>query len=209
METNFKPIKYSLIKSEIKKIKHLFPCHVKYIHVFLVGDSISLSFVNEENEDITQKITNVAISRTENLTIYDYLVSQFNSISQFVNKMEANVIYIHNADFNSNVPNYLNYEMFRSLRIGINKRIPPSIKDISYRLGINQSVIYNIENRIPISYSIDTIFKFSLFFKKSIFKLFSKTHGEQMLGVFIVDLLSRNVINEQVANDIMRDFKTN
>ena len=207
MEENFKPIKYSLIKSEIKKIKQYFPCDVKFIHVFTVGDDICLSFINDENQNVTQKIINTYLA--DDLNLYDYLLSKFVSISSFVNKMDDSVIYVHKADFSTNIPNYLNYEVLRSLRINFNKQNPLSVKDLSYKINVNHSIIYNIENRIPVSYSFDSIFKYSFFFKKNIFKLLSKRFGEQLLSIFLIDLITRNVITEKTADVILKDFQDN
>jgi hypothetical protein len=207
MEENFKPIKYSLIKSEIKKVKQYFPCEVKFIHVFLVNDTTCLSFINDDNQNVTQKVMAVYLSKE--VTIYDYLLSKFLAIPSFVNKLEENVIYVHKADFSTNIPNYLNYEVFRSLRIAYNKQNPLSVKDLSYKLSVNHSIIYNIENRIPVSYSFDSIFKYAFFFKKNIFKLLSKRFGEQLLGIFLIDLIQRNVITEKTADVILKDFHDN
>ena len=207
MEENFKPIKYSLIKSEIKKVKQYFPCEVKFIHVFLVDNEICLSFINDENQNVTQKVMNVFLS--DEVTLYDYLLSKFLSIPSFVNKMEDSSIYVHKADFSTNMPNYLNYEVLRSLRIGFNKQNPLSVKDLSYKINVNHSIIYNIENRIPVLYSFDCIFKYAFFFKKSIFKLLSKRFGEQLLGIFLIDLIQRNVITEKTADVILKDFQDN
>jgi hypothetical protein len=123
--------------------------------------------------------------------------------------LEENVIYVHKADFSTNIPNYLNYEVFRSLRIAYNKQNPLSVKDLSYKLSVNHSIIYNIENRIPVSYSFDSIFKYAFFFKKNIFKLLSKRFGEQLLGIFLIDLIQRNVITEKTADVILKDFHDN
>lgn len=205
MEENFKPIKYSLIKSEIKKVRQYFPCEVKFIHVFLVEDNMCLSFINDENQNVTQKVMNVFLS--EEVTLYDYLLSKFISIQSFVNKMDKLSIYVHKADFSTNTPHYLNYEVLRSLRIGYNRQNPLSVKDLSYKINVNHSIIYNIENRIPVSYSFDCIFKYAFFFRKSIFKLLNRKFGEQLLGIFLIDLMQRNVITEKTADAILKDYQ--
>ena len=207
MEENFKPIKYSLIKSEIKKVRQYFPCEVKFIHVFLVDKQICLSFINEENQNVTQKVMNVQLSKE--ISLYEYLLSKFVSVPSFINKMDSTSIYVHKADFSTNTPNYLNYEVFRSLRIKYNQQNPLSVKDLSYKINVNHSIIYNIENRIPVSYSFDCIFKYAFFFKKNIFKLLNKKYGEQLISIFLIDLMRRNVITEKTADIILKDFQDN
>lgn len=205
MENNLRHIKYSIIKSELKKIKHHFPCDVKFLHIIKSNDVISIFFINEDNQDVTQRVMNVVLN-DENVTIYDILLGTIMSISIFVDKMEDNIIYIHSADFSSNTPHYFNYDVFSSLR---HKLKDVTVKGLSYKLGIYFTVIYNIEKRLPIQYSFDTIFKYSLFFKVSIFKLMNKYYGEQMIGVFLIDLMARGVISKQTADAILADYQKN
>ena len=143
MENNLRHIKYDVIKSELKKIKHHFPCEVKFLHIIKSDGVISIFFINEDSQDVTQKIMNTLL--TDNVTIYDILLSTIMSISTFVEKIEENVIYIHNADFTSNTPHYFNYEVFRDLRL---KLKDVTVRGLSYKLGIYFTVIYNIEKRL-------------------------------------------------------------
>lgn len=206
MDNNIRHIKYGKIKSAVKSIKHHFPCDVKYFHIFKSDERISILFINEENQDVTQKVMNVVLNQKDNITIYDVILSTILSINTFLDKMENGIIYVHNADFNPSVPNYLNYEVLRGLRL---KLKDVTVKTLSYKLGLYFTAIYNIENRIAIQYSFDTLYKYSLFFKVSIFKLLNKSFGEQMLSIFLIELMAKNIISKQIADAILKDYQEN
>jgi hypothetical protein len=100
-----KKIKFNFIKKLIKDNAHLFPAELSIIKIYFPFNSMSIDFIDNKDENVTMLFLNRAMGDGENL--YKKILNEI-EINPKLENLEKEFVYIHNANFKSNLKPYIN-----------------------------------------------------------------------------------------------------
>lgn len=193
-----KEIKLKAIRVIVKQYRHLLPEDTQFL-CFFFYNNWKVKFLNSSNLDISQNLDLIPLSNGQSL--FEAIISELEQIMK-MNLLDQNTEYFYKIEPNSKECPIFNHEAFFECRN--NNEI--GLYNIIKELSISSSTLYKIESNQFIDPSSMVFIKYSLHFKKSIFRFFRRDIAQRLLNVAVNDLVLKGFIDLSQADNIKSKY---
>lgn len=199
MERRFIQVKE--LRKIINELTPHFPCKTEFIDIYYIEDSLSVSMVNKEKDDVT----GMFLSKTINdIPILELIINKIKANDKIVGCIEKEYTYSYKVKNIEKKPLYLNPDTFRMYR---NKN-GYTMMGLADTIDISYNTLQTIENSTPIDHSISHVVKYSLFFKAPILEFFDKGLSKELARIMFANYVAKGIISKEVYDSIMdNEFK--
>lgn len=183
-----KNIKFNFIKKIIKDNAHLFPRELSVIKLYFPTNLMAIDFIDTNDENITSLFMDRVMGDGE--TLYKKIVNEI-SVNKKLENIEKEFIYIHNANFKSNLKAFLNGTEIKKI-IGKDTTF-----SISAEIGISYFVLWNMIADSKNDYRLSILLKMCDYFKVSLFRLLNKEYGKDLLAITLREFAAKAMLTEE------------
>lgn len=182
-----KNIKFNFIKKLIKDNSHLFPVEISVIKIYFHFDKMIIDFIDNNDENVTSKFMDRAMR--DGVSLYNKILSDI-ELNPKLDSLEKQFVYIHNANFKSNLKAFFNGSEIRKI---MGKETTYSI---SPEIGISPFSLWSIVSDTKGDYRLSTIFKICHHFNVSIFRILNKEYGKEFLSITLNEFAVKAKLSE-------------
>jgi hypothetical protein len=181
----------------LEQYKPLIPKLKKIVFFKHQSGVLVAEFYDEDLIDITDKISEIILS--DETTLYNTILSQLNTI--LIN-IELNSVFYYRVKTSIYKFNLFNKGAFTETRFKRNL----SINQLSIQANIYNRIIYSLENGEGKNFTVDTLVKYMLFFRKPFFYFLKPKYKKEFAAIYADELADNNLISEQERDAIVAHY---
>jgi hypothetical protein len=181
----------------LEQYKPLIPKLKKIVFFKHQSGVLVAEFYDEDLIDITDKISEIILS--DETTLYNTILSQLNTI--LIN-IELNSVFYYRVKASIYKFNLFNKGAFTETRFKRNL----SINQLSIQANIYNRIIYSLENGEGKNFTVDTLVKYMLFFRKPFFYFLKPKYKKEFAAIYADELADNNLISEQQRDAIVAHY---
>jgi len=183
----------------LEQYKPLLPKLKKVVFFKHKSGVLVAEFYDEDLVDITDRIAEVMLS--DESTLYNTILKELRLI---LSEVELDTVFYYRVKASIFKFNLFNKGAFTESRF---KR-KLSINQLSIQANIYNRIIYSLENGEGKNFTVDTLVKYMLFFRKPFFYFLKPKYKKEFASIYADELADNNLISEQQRDAIVAHYSS-